>query len=75
MLPLTTAVDSSLTMTEQIVLATWAVKTAMVLEHCFDRESNFNQADRTYLMEQLAPPPSPGAPAETCHRWDSAGNG
>lgn len=56
LVPLITGERLNLTETEQTLLATWAAKIAMVAEHFRPIDHGISQDERTWLMDELAPP-------------------
>lgn len=56
LVPLITGERRNLTEIEQVLLATWATKIAMVAEHFRPIDDGILQDERTWLMNELTPP-------------------
>ena len=54
--PMITGQPSTLTMPEQLIVATWATKTAMVVESTLGGPGHFHPDQRRHVMEHDSPP-------------------
>jgi len=56
LLPMLTGLEKKLSEVEQLAVATWAVKTVMVLEVCIGNARTFTYSERQFVKQQGFPP-------------------